>query len=532
MILREVIAAVGGSPSVVENRMETRWRSFSDPHPWYVQSAIAVTIWVGAMFLGGFFLSLVRDDQASQLALGVGMLVAGAILSRSTQGIVRLHLSLVTYAGATSVLFFLCERVSGLGDAETMLLTACTQVVCFLVIAARPVRFKAALGTVLSLWGAAMNADNRGFIDALIVGVALLAALAWLFEARLSAMSLGRSVRPAAFALSLASLWVSAFTFVDLDEARLHFPLVTSGALAVLLVIVALVAARESKASFRSKSVLLAFAGIFGVVALASGSPAILTAVLIIVLGRLRKEPVLEILGITGLLGFCVWLYYGLQVSLLWTAGAMVLAGALLIAARALILGGFLGSMKRSVSDRPFEGSVLSPILARAQPLRIFERRAMLLVPASVVVALVVGLVVQKEHVIREGRPVLLELGPRDPRSFMQGDYVVLRYSDSAAVENLLNNNEVKASYDSVFKIDAQGIGHFDRLDPQGPRSDDEIRIKLKKRAREVSFGATSFFFAEGRGTHWENARYADLRVAADGTTVLVGLRDASLHEM
>ena len=37
--------------------------------------------------------------------------------------------------------------------------------------------------------------------------------------------------------------------------------------------------------------------------------------------------------------------------------------------------------------------------------------------------------VLQKERLLRQGRPVLLELAPRDPRSLMQGDYMDLDYA-------------------------------------------------------------------------------------------------------
>ena len=42
-------------------------------------------------------------------------------------------------------------------------------------------------------------------------------------------------------------------------------------------------------------------------------------------------------------------------------------------------------------------------------------------------------LVVQKERVLSSGRTVLLELAPRDPRSIMQGDYMVLAYAAARA---------------------------------------------------------------------------------------------------
>lgn len=55
-------------------------------------------------------------------------------------------------------------------------------------------------------------------------------------------------------------------------------------------------------------------------------------------------------------------------------------------------------------------------------------RNLLVLIIAVIVLALVNFEIYQKEQLLAEGTTVLLELAPRDPRSIMQGDYMVLRY--------------------------------------------------------------------------------------------------------
>ena len=56
-------------------------------------------------------------------------------------------------------------------------------------------------------------------------------------------------------------------------------------------------------------------------------------------------------------------------------------------------------------------------------------RRALFVVGLVAALGVPAGLVVQKERVVRSGNLVLLPLAPVDPRSLMQGDYMILDYA-------------------------------------------------------------------------------------------------------
>ena len=142
--------------------------------------------------------------------------------------------------------------------------------------------------------------------------------------------------------------------------------------------------------------------------------------------------------------------------------------------------------------------------------------------------------ILAKQRVLDDGRTVLLALRPADPRSLMQGDYMILRYEEA-----LVPPGEGAPELDGriVLALDADGVARFRRFDDGREPAPDEQRLRYKRRAPagldpaadriEVFVGAESFFFQEGHGDAYEQARYGILKVAPDGCSVLVGLADA-----
>lgn len=143
--------------------------------------------------------------------------------------------------------------------------------------------------------------------------------------------------------------------------------------------------------------------------------------------------------------------------------------------------------------------------------------------------ALVVnGLVLRHEQTLREGVAVLLPLRPVDPRSLMQGDYMVLEFS---LTEDIAKALEAKGREDgrglAVLRRDAQGKAELVRLDGDGPLAPDEVLMRFRVRDGRVHLASHSYFFEEGQGEYFAQARYAEFRLAHDGTALLAGLADA-----
>ncbi|WP_222982580.1 GDYXXLXY domain-containing protein [Flagellimonas meishanensis] len=138
--------------------------------------------------------------------------------------------------------------------------------------------------------------------------------------------------------------------------------------------------------------------------------------------------------------------------------------------------------------------------------------------------------VAQKEQLLSEGKLVLLELAPVDPRSLMQGDYMDLRYAIS---ENTFDDSIPKRGY-VVLKLDSLGVGQKVRLQENTlPRADDELAIGYRLKGwGEINIGAESYFFQEGEGEKYESAKYGGVKVDVDGNSILVGLFDANQNKI
>ncbi len=139
------------------------------------------------------------------------------------------------------------------------------------------------------------------------------------------------------------------------------------------------------------------------------------------------------------------------------------------------------------------------------------------------------GLVWQKEQILASGQLILLPLAPVDPRSLMQGDYMILRYSMARKVDNergTEDNGKV------VITINDKDVASFNRLWNGENLQKGEHLLRYRYRNHKVRFGAESFFFQEGKRPLFDKARYGELRLAKDGDAVLVGLRDEKLQKL
>jgi uncharacterized membrane-anchored protein len=129
----------------------------------------------------------------------------------------------------------------------------------------------------------------------------------------------------------------------------------------------------------------------------------------------------------------------------------------------------------------------------------------------------------KKEKTLAHGKLVLLELAPVDPRSLMQGDYMVLSYTISATNWQ----EEIPNRGFCIVKIDENNVAHKIRLqDNFLPLNDGEFAIKYFKSDFRLNIGAESFFFQEGHAEFYDQARYGALRVDDVGNSILVGLYD------
>jgi len=151
-------------------------------------------------------------------------------------------------------------------------------------------------------------------------------------------------------------------------------------------------------------------------------------------------------------------------------------------------------------------------------------RKALVLLAGLAALALIDWTIAARERLVTDGRVVLLELAPVDPRSLMQGDYMALRFRVADAV--LQGSGAVAADGRLVVAVGPGGIATFRRLDDGSSLSPDEARLRYRIRENTVKLATNAFFFEEGQGARYANARYGEFRVAPDGEALLTGVRD------
>jgi uncharacterized membrane-anchored protein len=149
--------------------------------------------------------------------------------------------------------------------------------------------------------------------------------------------------------------------------------------------------------------------------------------------------------------------------------------------------------------------------------------RVVLFATAGLVqVALIALLVLDRVQILRTGREVTLQTIPVDPRDFLRGDYVVLRYDVSALPDGTLDRAtrgmpvfvKLVADNDGVHKLSSV---HKQRV----PVGDNEILLRGRVRdgiscldtdsafcrAMTVNYGIEQYFVPQGEGRAIEQAR-------------------------
>ena len=159
-------------------------------------------------------------------------------------------------------------------------------------------------------------------------------------------------------------------------------------------------------------------------------------------------------------------------------------------------------------------------------------RKWLILLCAALILAVVNFGIWQNEKLIKNGKIVLLELAPLDPRSLMQGDYMALHFAMAAAINAALPNQSENVTDSVIVQLDAQRRASFVALEQQQALQAEQLRLQFRLRNGDVKFATNAFFFQEGSGEIYEQAKYGLFRVGPDGTLLLTHLVDAQLQAL
>ena len=165
--------------------------------------------------------------------------------------------------------------------------------------------------------------------------------------------------------------------------------------------------------------------------------------------------------------------------------------------------------------------------------------KALLLAGLLVALGSVLWDVRGKEHVMAQGQKIYIPLVPIDPRSLMQGDYMALRFAIPPQLQQQLGESATGWSLQStrlaIASINTQGIAQLQRLAQTGQAAhqtpgQNQITVPLKLLKGQWVVVTDAFFFPEGQGTPFQNARFGEFRALPDGRMLLVGMADEKLQ--
>jgi uncharacterized membrane-anchored protein len=162
------------------------------------------------------------------------------------------------------------------------------------------------------------------------------------------------------------------------------------------------------------------------------------------------------------------------------------------------------------------------------QPKALFGRYELLALVGLAIVLLGFNYsVFSKEQVLKNGVPIKLALGPRDPRALLTGDYMAL----NTDVSNKIRQDTSKRRDGFVIvKLDGQGVGQFLRVQElTGDLAAGELAIKFRDRENGVRVGPNAFYFQEGFAKPFELARFGEYRLASNGDVLLVNMLDEKM---
>ncbi|AHG62424.1 GDYXXLXY domain-containing protein [Advenella mimigardefordensis] len=328
--------------------------------------------------------------------------------------------------------------------------------------------------------------------------------------------------------------------------APLPFVYASNVVLALLPVVVGWVVARRHQVP-AAEQVLMVLV-LLGLGLLWGGLHGVQLGLLLCLLGYALRYRSMLVLGILSIMLFLAAFYFQLHFLLLDKAYFLMGQGVVLLVIA--LLWRRLWRSASQVEQQPDPsgrlgvdaGSRDSGTAMRSTGLLPVQGRRGL--SATVLAGILVGLVavlaaanadiMQKEAIIRDGTRFVVALRPVDPRSLMQGDYMALNFvsgwGEGAELFNDYSHHYVELT------PDAQGVHHFTRtlaqMETPAPQSGKVVVRYRRQLDKQLLFVTDAYFFPEGQGEHFAQARYGEFRVNKDGVALLVGLLDEQQNRL
>ena len=138
----------------------------------------------------------------------------------------------------------------------------------------------------------------------------------------------------------------------------------------------------------------------------------------------------------------------------------------------------------------------------------------------------------QYNAVLNEGESVILEIEPIDPRSLLQGDYMVLNYT---ILNNIERQDDFPKKFYALIQRNEQGIVDICRMSDTVPTDFSgcapNVYLPLKTDGWQTRLPSQDYFFPSGKEKYYSTAAYAEYRFK-DGVLLLARLLDEHLKPL
>lgn len=325
--------------------------------PWFVRLLLGFAGWLAALFLLGFVstaMSWLLDSEMASIVAGLLLCGAAWLMFRTTavNAFATQFALALSFAGQALFalgVFGTLGRSQGL--AEPWLWVALQQAVLLAVMPSAVHRLWSAFAAATALYLALRDGAPAFLAPALMLAAA---AWAWLHELRWPRIS--AVLRPAAYGLVLALIFVelAAGLFrpaIGLDATppgRRTWGQLLNGAVLLAVVWVLL---RRSGVRWPGKASVTLLAGALVVVLVSLAAPGIAAGTCLLLLGYAHGNAVLAGLGGAALLLYAAGYYYELDVTLLVKSQALAATGAALLALRWVLLRWLPGNRRGRPDD-------------------------------------------------------------------------------------------------------------------------------------------------------------------------------------
>jgi len=531
------------------------------PHtepPWYVQCILALSAWLSTLLLLAFvaFSGMINSEEGALVA-GLVLCAAGVAVLRSDTGpFWRQCGTAMAFAGQILIIYGMSESTSFASACLFVLLMATA------VYALGPdVILRFLSGGLIAMAGAGLiwrvlapELLRDDILDALLYFDMARAAFVWLPIAVTGAWATaviltlgqrlggkrGHALQPLAWAFLLSvqgMVWLAS----GLSIMQLPAMWQLNPQTALLVGAGAVLPAASALAVLWPRRRVLTAGVLWGVpIALLLlalfwlPSPGVGFALAWLLLGFGLNQPRVALFGVFSLLIYLGVYYYQLDVPLLekalWLGGGAVLL---------FVLRGLVWLVPRLMrTQAPSRRAPLPPIspALRWRTLAILGGLVLVLGVAN-------GGIWQREKLLANGKVVILELAPVDPRSLMQGDYMALNFAAGREVTRMRLGGERQDADDSIMgyepdgyvllTADARGVSQPVRIQSDArPHADNEVPLRYRVRDNGVRIVTNAYFFPEGQASRYEVAKFGELRVAENGEALLVRMLGEDLQPL